>query len=186
MDIFNVVQAAQFLECANCGMKSLELCQCPCKAVFYCGTNCQYQHWAVHKPRCAARHHQSSLSACLNCGETSQLLKSCPCGSALYCGVTCQRQHWGVHRRMCSNWITTFQRSKPRMTQSSAQTDVTCQERLTAEQASLKRRLGTAQRARNEAPTDSGKDGIVGDMRATSILGEDVGERTSEEDRRAD
>lgn len=43
--------------CAGCGRYgTVDLKRCDrCKAVWYCGRNCQIQHWDVHKPNCSAQ-----------------------------------------------------------------------------------------------------------------------------------
>lgn len=40
-------------ECAFCHSKTEDLKRCfGCKKVFYCGKQCQKQHWKEHKPHC--------------------------------------------------------------------------------------------------------------------------------------
>jgi hypothetical protein len=38
--------------CAWCGKADLKLEKCPCKAVRYCGKECQRLHWGAHKVEC--------------------------------------------------------------------------------------------------------------------------------------
>jgi hypothetical protein len=138
MDLAQLVAAAS-MECAFCGKKSMELCQCPCQTAYYCGNTCQTGHWAVHKSHCSYRDKGNKLSSCINCGLASQRLKSCPCQAVLYCSLQCQKEHWGVHRRLCSHWVSTFRRPKVRFTSVEIQTDVTCEDRLRAEQEARRR-----------------------------------------------
>ena len=42
--------------CVGCkGVGTAKLRCCPCKAVFYCGQECQRAHWGEHKLVCGAR-----------------------------------------------------------------------------------------------------------------------------------
>tara|TARA_B100000795_G_scaffold47990_1_gene31493 strand:+ start:1393 stop:1620 length:228 start_codon:yes stop_codon:yes gene_type:complete len=51
-DVFEVPSAD--VRCAACQVVlSEQHKRCPCKAVAYCGRDCQVKHWRIHKTMCA-------------------------------------------------------------------------------------------------------------------------------------
>ena len=42
----------EFRMCSQCGNIQDNMNVCPCFRAWYCGADCQLQHWEMHKPHC--------------------------------------------------------------------------------------------------------------------------------------
>ena len=174
MDFFAMVQQVT-AECARCGRKAMDLCQCPCRQVFYCDIQCQQDHWAIHKPHCnKGRRGRLPQSFCAYCSAASVNLKSCQCGAVYYCSLECQRKHFGTHRRTCTTAVTTFRRRRQQLVEEEdvhkeddastdnkeIQTDVTCTELLKAAKSARARAQKdlALERAGADSDPDDGMD----------------------------
>ena len=77
-----------------------------CKAVSYCGKECQKSHWkAGHKVECCGlptELKELSRTECGHCGKKKPKLMCSGCDTACYCDTECQKSHWVEgHKREC-------------------------------------------------------------------------------------
>jgi tetratricopeptide (TPR) repeat protein len=76
----------EFRMCSQCGNIQENMNVCPCFRAWYCGPDCQLQHWATHKPHC---------NVCLHCNTLLTKSMHCShCNKAKYCNAACQKAHW--------------------------------------------------------------------------------------------
>jgi hypothetical protein len=82
----------EFRMCSQCGNIQENMNVCPCFRAWYCGADCQQQHWAMHKPHC---------NVCLHCNALlTKTLRCSRCNKAKYCNAACQKAHWS-HKTEC-------------------------------------------------------------------------------------
>ncbi len=82
-----------FRMCSQCGNIQENMNVCPCFRAWYCGADCQLQHWATHKPHC---------NVCLHCNTLLTKAMHCSrCNKAKYCNAACQKAHWSQHKTEC-------------------------------------------------------------------------------------
>jgi tetratricopeptide (TPR) repeat protein len=82
-----------FRMCSQCGNIQENMNVCQCFRAWYCGADCQLQHWATHKPHC---------NVCLHCNTLLTKAMHCSrCNKAKYCNAACQKAHWSQHKTEC-------------------------------------------------------------------------------------
>jgi tetratricopeptide (TPR) repeat protein len=83
----------EFRMCSQCGNIQENMNVCPCFRAWYCGADCQQQHWVTHKPHC---------NVCLHCNTLLIKAMHCSrCNKAKYCNAACQKAHWSQHKTEC-------------------------------------------------------------------------------------
>ncbi len=83
----------EFRMCSQCGNIQENMNVCPCFRAWYCGADCQQQHWATHKPHC---------NVCLHCNTLlTKTMRCSRCNKAKYCNAACQKAHWSQHKMEC-------------------------------------------------------------------------------------
>jgi tetratricopeptide (TPR) repeat protein len=83
----------EFRMCSQCGNIQENMNVCPCFRAWYCGADCQLQHWATHKPHC---------NMCLHCNSLlTETMRCSRCNKAKYCNAACQKAHWSQHKTEC-------------------------------------------------------------------------------------
>jgi tetratricopeptide (TPR) repeat protein len=93
----NIDVGHAFRICNQCETVSdaLEICPACCRA-WYCGAECQYKHWPIHKPLCYV---------CFRCGKVLNrddiFLRCSRCKTTKYCGSECQKDDWNEHKKTC-------------------------------------------------------------------------------------
>ncbi len=78
--------------CTQCGNIQENMNVCPCFRAWYCGADCQVQHWATHKAHC---------NVCLHCNAllTKTTLLALQQGQVI--NAACQKAHWSQHKTEC-------------------------------------------------------------------------------------
>ncbi|KAK7483859.1 hypothetical protein BaRGS_00024876 [Batillaria attramentaria] len=96
--------------CAQCSSKSSSLRRCTrCLEVRYCSSQCQRQHWPIHKSTCRrpkptddTQANFATAKRCACCESSDSNLRRCTgCLAVWYCSKTCQTQHWSQHKPSC-------------------------------------------------------------------------------------
>lgn len=104
-------------DCAYCASPSSSLKCSSCKAVYYCGRECQGKDWKDHKEVCATVPRErvteqvasgpekdtlnSPKKLCVLCSKVA-VSRCGACKEVFYCGRTCQAQHWTKgHKSTC-------------------------------------------------------------------------------------
>jgi tetratricopeptide (TPR) repeat protein len=83
----------EFRMCSQCGYIQENMNVCPCFRAWYCGADCQLQHWEMHKPHC---------NVCLHCNTLlTKSMRCSRCNKAKYCNAACQKAHWSQHKTEC-------------------------------------------------------------------------------------
>jgi tetratricopeptide (TPR) repeat protein len=82
----------EFRMCNQCGAVKEHMSKCDgCNRAWYCGPDCQLQHWPTHKPRC---------EVCLHCDTVlSKSLHCSRCKKGKYCNAECFKAHWSEHKK---------------------------------------------------------------------------------------
>lgn len=101
--------------CSYCGGKSNKLKKCTgCGKTWYCGKECQSNHWKEHRAVCrsvvtqpvtqrtANVSTEPVLTRCAGCNKEGNSLKRCACHFVAYCSKDCQRNDWTRHRVKCA------------------------------------------------------------------------------------
>ena len=75
-----------------------------CKAVYFCGRECQRKCWKVHKKHCK----RNLFSLCSTCGSDNITLKCDKC-PVKFCSDKCKNQIYGDHKEFdCEYFHKTF------------------------------------------------------------------------------
>ena len=84
----------EFRMCNQCGTIKEHMSKCDgCNRAWYCGPDCQLQHWPTHKPRC---------EVCLHCDTVlTKVLYCSRCKKGKYCNAGCFKAHWSEHKKDC-------------------------------------------------------------------------------------
>jgi hypothetical protein len=68
----------EFRMCSQCGNIQENMNVCPCFRAWYCGADCQQQHWATHKPHCnVCLHCNTLLTKILRCSRCNKAILQC-------------------------------------------------------------------------------------------------------------